>query len=62
MESFPDKIFFEPETAALTQVYLAVAPDVFEKKMSGKYYVPVGEECDTSEFGKDMKLQKVCGK
>lgn len=62
-EYFPDRIAFQPDTAALTQVYLAISPEVVEKKMSGKYYVPVGEECDTSDFAKDINLQKVrlCG-
>lgn len=56
---FPDIIFFEPDTAALTQVYAATATEIREKKISGKYFVPVGELCDTSYHAKNMTLQSV---
>lgn len=55
---YPNSVLFDSDTAAMNQVYAALAPVVLEKKVSGKYYVPIGEECGTPKHAKDRKLQK----
>ena len=61
-EKFPNKIFYESDFAALTQVYLSIGRPILEKEISGKYFVPVGEECGTSHHGKNIKLQRALWK
>jgi len=55
---FPDTILFEPDTAALTQIYCAISPDIIEKGITGQYFAPIAEICDTSDFAKNSTLQK----
>uniref|UniRef100_A0A7S3PQ35 Uncharacterized protein n=1 Tax=Aplanochytrium stocchinoi TaxID=215587 RepID=A0A7S3PQ35_9STRA len=57
-ENYPNVLMFEPDTAALTQLYCASSPEVLEKGISGKYFAPIAAPCDTADAAKDMKLQK----
>jgi len=49
---------WKPEDAALTQIYAAVAPEVIEQKISGKYFHPIARETPTSEVARDHSKQK----
>jgi len=58
MSSFPNVFAFTPDTAALTQVYAAVSSDILDNRLTGNYFVPIAEVCDTSENAKNITLQK----
>jgi len=47
-----------PETGALTQMYLATHPDIEEKEIKGRYFVPTAVEGNPSQYAKDEDLAK----
>jgi len=51
-------LVWQPREAALTQLYIAVSPDVVNKNIRGKYFHPIGYENPTNVAAKDLKLQK----
>jgi NAD(P)-dependent dehydrogenase (short-subunit alcohol dehydrogenase family) len=57
LSTLPDTFIFEPDTAALTSLYLAVSPSIIEKQVSSTYFVPIGDPCDTSDHAKNETLQ-----
>jgi len=57
-ENFPDALLFEPDTAALTQLYAAISPEIIQKKITGKYFVPIADLWEPSEQAKNSSLQK----
>ncbi|KAF9090513.1 hypothetical protein BGX29_011427 [Mortierella sp. GBA35] len=48
----------KPEVGALNQLYLAASPEVEEKDLRGKYFVPVGNELRPSPYALDEELQE----
>ena len=38
---------------ALTQIYVAVSPDILEKKVRGSYFVPVAKLVDPTKLAQD---------
>ncbi|GJJ74808.1 hypothetical protein EMPS_07166 [Entomortierella parvispora] len=48
----------DPKQGAMTQLYLATSPEVEEKDIRGKYFVPVAQESEPSAFAKDEALQE----
>ncbi|KAF9580731.1 hypothetical protein BGW38_002500 [Lunasporangiospora selenospora] len=47
-----------PEVGALNQIYCATSPDIEEKDLRGKYFVPVGNELRPSPYALDEALQE----
>ena len=52
------KCLFDRDTAALTQVFAAVSPEILSKRITGEYFVPLGVKGATSDFAKNKKLQR----
>lgn len=48
----------KPAVGALTQLYLATSPEVVEKDIRGRYFVPIAKEIRTSNYGQDEVLQE----
>ncbi|KAF9089259.1 hypothetical protein BGX29_012138 [Mortierella sp. GBA35] len=46
-----------PDQGALTQLYLATSPDVEEKDIRGKYYMPIANPIEPTAISKDEALQ-----
>jgi len=44
--------------AAATAIYLAASPEVVEKDLKGKYFIPIGKEDATSKIAEDKDLAK----
>jgi len=57
-ESLLGMIVWHPREAALTQLYTAISPEIFEKKISGKYYHPVAREKVPSQLAQNLNNQK----
>ncbi|KAF9977058.1 hypothetical protein BGZ73_007172 [Actinomortierella ambigua] len=49
--------FMTPERGALTQLYAATSPEIEEKDIRGKYFVPVANQAQPSPIANDMALQ-----
>ncbi|RIB26760.1 hypothetical protein C2G38_2264455 [Gigaspora rosea] len=47
-----------PDDGALTQLYCATSPEIEEKNLCGKYFVPYGEVGEPIAQGKDEELAK----
>ncbi|KAI9750000.1 MAG: hypothetical protein M1835_001454 [Candelina submexicana] len=47
-----------PADAAATAIYLAASPEVEEKALNGKYFIPIATEDKTSKIGEDKDLAK----
>jgi len=52
------KFQLTPEQGAITQLYAATSPEVVQKKLNGKYFVPYCKEYEPSNYGKDPELAK----
>ncbi|CAG8742616.1 25362_t:CDS:10, partial [Dentiscutata erythropus] len=50
--------FLTPDDGALTQLYCATSPEIEEKNLRGKYFVPFGKVGEPSAKGKDEELAK----
>ncbi|CAG8742171.1 37641_t:CDS:2 [Gigaspora margarita] len=50
--------FLSPDDGALTQLYCATSPEIEEKNLRGKYFVPFGEVIEPIAQGKDEELAK----
>ncbi|KAG0247466.1 hypothetical protein BG011_001428 [Mortierella polycephala] len=48
----------KPEVGALNQLYCATSPEIEEKDIRGKYFVPVGHEMRPSPYALDEELQE----
>ena len=46
-----------PDVGALTQLYLATSPEVEEKEIKGRYFIPIAKEIQPSSLSKDIALQ-----
>jgi NAD(P)-dependent dehydrogenase (short-subunit alcohol dehydrogenase family) len=51
-------VLWMPETAALNSLYLATSSEVVEKGFSGKYFVPIAQECETSDHATNATLRR----
>eukprot|EP00924_Labyrinthula_sp_SR-Ha-C_P015742 snap_masked-scaffold_4-processed-gene-8.39-mRNA-1 protein AED:0.29 eAED:0.29 QI:0/-1/0/1/-1/1/1/0/376 len=51
-------VLYEPDTAAKVQVHLAVGQEIFENEISGKYYIPLGEQFGSSEASYNIVTQE----
>ncbi|KAF9930588.1 hypothetical protein FBU30_000291 [Linnemannia zychae] len=47
-----------PEAGALSQIYAATSPEIEEKDMRGRYFIPVANEIESSAMSKDEALQE----
>jgi NAD(P)-dependent dehydrogenase (short-subunit alcohol dehydrogenase family) len=47
-----------PDEGALTQLYLATSPEIENKAVTGKYFVPIAHEIQPSKYGRDELLQE----
>ncbi|KAF9132463.1 hypothetical protein BGW39_000100 [Mortierella sp. 14UC] len=52
------KLAMTPEVGALTQLYLATSPEVEEKDIRGRYFVPIANEIEPTAESKDEELQE----
>ncbi|CAG8747673.1 21280_t:CDS:2, partial [Dentiscutata erythropus] len=50
--------FLTPDDGALTQLYCATSPEIEEKNLRGKYFVPFGEVDEPTTLAKDEELAK----
>ncbi|KAF9379670.1 Retinol dehydrogenase 14 [Podila verticillata] len=55
---FPTASFVTPEHGALTQLYIATSPDVVEKDIRGRFFVPTAEEQELNSNALDVNLQE----
>ncbi|GJJ74807.1 hypothetical protein EMPS_07165 [Entomortierella parvispora] len=46
-----------PKRGALTQLYLATSPEVENKDIRGRYFIPIANEIQPSRFGTNKELQ-----
>ena len=58
LQDFVKSFSWMPEDAALTQVYLAVAEEVRDKKITGKYFHPVCRETKPDRYARNVELRK----
>lgn len=49
---------WHPREAALTQLYAAAAPDVIERRVSGKYFHPIARETKPDPHATNLTLQE----
>lgn len=47
-----------PEVGALTQLYLATSPEVVNKDIRSRYFIPIANEIKPSYLGRDEVLQE----
>ena len=47
-----------PEVGALTQLYVATSPEIVNKNIRGRYFIPIANEIQTSALGNDVQLQE----
>ncbi|KAG9319755.1 hypothetical protein KVV02_005872 [Mortierella alpina] len=45
-----------PETGALTQLYLATSPEIVNRDIRGRYFVPIANEIQPSSYARDDDL------
>ncbi|KAG0242186.1 hypothetical protein B0O80DRAFT_450808 [Mortierella sp. GBAus27b] len=48
----------KPEVGCLNQLFCATSPEIEEKDLKGRYFVPVGIECRPSHYALDEELQE----
>ncbi|KAF9950172.1 hypothetical protein BGZ72_008138 [Mortierella alpina] len=48
----------KPEVGALNQIFCATSPEIEEKDLRGKYFIPVGNELRPSPYALDEELQE----
>ncbi|KAF9906123.1 hypothetical protein EC991_000919 [Linnemannia zychae] len=53
-----EKLAMTPEYAALTQLYLATSPEVEEKDIRGRYFIPIANEIEPTAESRDVELQE----
>jgi len=46
------------DQGALTQLYLATSPEIQNKDIRGRYFIPIANEIQPSEYARDEKLQE----
>ncbi|KAF8943831.1 hypothetical protein BGZ52_011150 [Haplosporangium bisporale] len=47
-----------PEVGALTQLYVATSPEIVNKDIRGRYFVPIANEIQPSAYALDEALQE----
>ena len=47
-----------PDDGALTSLYCATSPEIEEKNLRGKYFIPYGVESSPNDYAKDEELAK----
>lgn len=47
-----------PQQGALTQLYLASSPEIVNRDIRGRYFIPIGNEIQPSPYGRDEALQE----
>jgi hypothetical protein len=50
-------LFVTPEEGAITQMYLATSPEIEEKSIKGKYFVPYGKEATPNKHSTSEENQ-----
>ncbi|KAG0316231.1 hypothetical protein BGZ99_007004 [Dissophora globulifera] len=58
METITKIIALKPEAGCLTQLYLAISPDIEEHDIRGRYFIPIGNEIKPSAYARDEILQE----
>ncbi|KAH7044325.1 hypothetical protein BKA57DRAFT_469292 [Linnemannia elongata] len=51
-------IALKPEVGCLTQLYLATSPEIEEKDIRGRYFIPTGNEIKPSKYARNEVLQE----
>ena len=51
-------VLLTPDDGALTSLYCATSPEIEEKKLRGKYFIPFGVESSPSNNAKNEELAK----
>ncbi|KAF9425578.1 hypothetical protein BGZ94_007409 [Podila epigama] len=49
---------YRPEVAALTQLYCATSPEIENKDLRGRYFIPIAHELDPNPMAFDEELQE----
>ncbi|KAF9089258.1 hypothetical protein BGX29_012137 [Mortierella sp. GBA35] len=47
-----------PEVGALTQLYLATSPEIEEQDIRGRYFIPIANEIQPTEWSRNEELQE----
>jgi len=53
-----ETIAWNPEIASYTQLYVAISPEIKDKKVTGKYFHPIARENVPHPLSKNVTLQK----
>ncbi|KAI9235696.1 MAG: hypothetical protein BYD32DRAFT_370619 [Podila humilis] len=57
-EKLSKVVAMTPEIGALTQLYVATSPEIVNKNIRGRYFIPIANEIQTSAYGQDEQLQE----
>ncbi|KAH7052608.1 hypothetical protein BKA57DRAFT_490859 [Linnemannia elongata] len=59
MSSLAPKVFgMKPKQGALTQLYLATSPEIEERDVRGRYFIPIAKEVQPTSYGRNVELQE----
>ncbi|KAG0268476.1 hypothetical protein BGZ95_002442 [Linnemannia exigua] len=58
LETITALMAMSPEVGALTQLYVATSPEIVNKDIRGRYFVPIANEIQPSPFSLDEALQE----
>lgn len=57
MSSLAPKVFgMKPKQGALTQLYLATSPEIEERDVRGRYFIPIAKEIQPSKFSEVVAI------
>ena len=51
-------VILTTDDGALTSLYCATSPEIEEKNLRGKYFIPHGVESSPNDYGKDEEMAK----
>ncbi|KAG0348398.1 hypothetical protein BC939DRAFT_403561 [Gamsiella multidivaricata] len=58
LEAITAVMAMTPEVGALTQLYVATSPEIVNKDIRGRYFVPIANEIQPSAYAQDEELQE----
>ncbi|KAG0248217.1 hypothetical protein BG011_000334 [Mortierella polycephala] len=58
LEAITAVMAMTPEVGALTQLYVATSPEIVNKDIRGRYFVPIANEIQPSAYAQDEALQE----
>ncbi|KAF9403375.1 hypothetical protein BGX21_004917 [Mortierella sp. AD011] len=58
IETYYKYFGYTPEVGSLTQLYLATSPEIEEKNIRGRYFIPIANEIKADYRARDEKVQE----